>query len=118
MPTYDLITPRSIGALISAERIRQGLAQSELAGVADVGLRFLVELERGKPTAELGKAIQVLSALGLRPVFDVAEETMKAAHEIMAEPEAGGRRRHRVRKSPVEAFRPPRGGRVPSGPKS
>ncbi len=41
-----------------------GLRQYELAGAAGVGLRFVVELEAGKPTAQLGKALQVLRALG------------------------------------------------------
>jgi len=40
------------------------MRQDELAGAAGVGLRFVVELEAGKPTAQLGKALQVLSALG------------------------------------------------------
>jgi hypothetical protein len=40
------------------------MRQDELAGVANVGLRFIVELEAGKPTVQLGKTLQVLSALG------------------------------------------------------
>ncbi|WP_369061863.1 hypothetical protein ABOZ73_07025 [Caulobacter sp. 73W] len=42
-----------------------GLRQDELAAVANVGLRFLVELENGKATAQLGKALDVLAAVGL-----------------------------------------------------
>jgi transcriptional regulator with XRE-family HTH domain len=42
-----------------------GLRQDELAAAAGVGLRFLVELERGKPTVELGRALAVLAAVGL-----------------------------------------------------
>jgi hypothetical protein len=33
--------------------------------VHDVGVRFLVELERGKPTVQLGKVLLVFSAAGL-----------------------------------------------------
>ena len=40
------------------------MRQDELAGAAGVGVRFVVELEAGKPTAQLSKALQVLSALG------------------------------------------------------
>ncbi len=104
MPDFSLQSPRAIGALIAAERLRQGLAQHELAGLADVGTRFLVELEAGKPTAALGKAIHVLAALGIRLRFDVTEETLRKADEILAEPDAGVRRRHRVGK-PAGAFR-------------
>lgn len=52
------------GAFIRATRKAQGLRQDELAGVAGVGIRFIVDLEAGKPTAQLGKALQVLRALG------------------------------------------------------
>lgn len=57
-------TPAEIGEVVRAARKAAGLRQYELAGAAGVGLRFLVELERGKPTAQLGKTLQVLEALG------------------------------------------------------
>lgn len=41
-----------------------GLRQDELAGAAGVGLRFIVDLEAGKPTTQIGKTLQVLAALG------------------------------------------------------
>lgn len=58
------MTPEEIGAIIRRTRKAQGLRQPELAAASGVGLRFLVELERGKPTAQLGKVLSVLSALG------------------------------------------------------
>lgn len=42
-----------------------GLRQDELAAAAGVGLRFLVELENGKATVQLGKTLDVLAATGL-----------------------------------------------------
>ena len=45
-------------------RRAQGLRQDQLAGAAGVGVRFLVELEAGKPTAQIGKVLEVLAALG------------------------------------------------------
>lgn len=42
-----------------------GLRQDQLAAAAGVGLRFLVELERGKPTIQLGRTLAVLAAVGL-----------------------------------------------------
>ena len=59
------MTPTDLGDTIRRERKQLGLRQDELAAVAGVGLRFLVELERGKPTAEIGRALQVIAALGL-----------------------------------------------------
>lgn len=61
---HRTLTPADIGRVVRATRKAAGLRQDELAGAAGVGLRFLVELERGKPTAQIGKALQVLQALG------------------------------------------------------
>ena len=58
------MTPKQIGTLIRDTRKLQGLRQDELAAVAGVGLRFLVELEAGKETAQLGKTLAILAALG------------------------------------------------------
>jgi HTH-type transcriptional regulator/antitoxin HipB len=54
-----------LGQMIRAKRREIGVEQARVAGLAGVGLRFLSELERGKPTAALGKAIQVIQKLGL-----------------------------------------------------
>lgn len=59
------ITSEQLGAAIRAARKAQGLRQDELAGAAGVGLRFVVELERGKPSVQLDKVLAVLAALGL-----------------------------------------------------
>ena len=56
--------PADIGALIRSARKEQNLRQDELAGVSGVGLRFIVDLEAGKPTAQIGKVLQVLQTLG------------------------------------------------------
>lgn len=58
------LTPAEIGDIVRATRKAIGLRQDELAGAAGVGLRFIVDLEAGKPTAQIGKTLQVLSALG------------------------------------------------------
>ncbi|QOD62739.1 helix-turn-helix transcriptional regulator [Ochrobactrum sp. MT180101] len=57
-------SPAEIGALVRNARKEQNLRQDELAGVAGVGLRFIVDLEAGKPTAQIGKVLQVLQTLG------------------------------------------------------
>ena len=61
--TQDL-TPADLGSIVRATRKAQHLRQDELAGAAGVGLRFIVDLEAGKPTAQIGKSLQVLHALG------------------------------------------------------
>jgi y4mF family transcriptional regulator len=63
------LTPAEIGNIVTTARKAAGLRQDELAGAAGVGLRFIVDLESGKPTAQIGKALQVLAALGCS--FDI-----------------------------------------------
>ncbi len=59
-------TPQEIGQAIRSARKAQGLRQDELAGVADVGLRFIVEVEKGKASVHAGKLLGVLEALGFK----------------------------------------------------
>jgi len=58
------LTTAEIGDIVRTARKAAGLRQDELAGAAGVGLRFIVDLEAGKPTAQIGKTLQVLAALG------------------------------------------------------
>ena len=55
---------KRIGKLIKTARNEQGFTQAEAAGYLNVGIRFLSELENGKPTVQLGKTLQVLEDLG------------------------------------------------------
>lgn len=54
----------SLGLLVRRERKAQNLKQAELAAVSGVGVRFIVDLEAGKPTLQLGKVLQVIATLG------------------------------------------------------
>ncbi len=60
-----ILTVSDFGRIIKEERKRQGFTQTELAGLCGVGLTFLSNLENGKETAEIGKAFQVLTMLGI-----------------------------------------------------
>jgi y4mF family transcriptional regulator len=62
MIVYD---PIRIGKLIRDERKRLKVTQRELAMVSGTGQRFIVDLEKGKPSCQFGKALKVLKALGL-----------------------------------------------------
>lgn len=54
------------GAAVASARKALGLTQRELALAINSGERFVVELEAGKPTAQLGKALAAARAVGLR----------------------------------------------------
>lgn len=57
-------TAEQLGKNIRAARKSLNLTQPELALVAGVGVRFIVDLESGKPTVQLQKTLDVLAALG------------------------------------------------------
>jgi y4mF family transcriptional regulator len=54
-----------IGRVVRARRKAEGFTQSRAAALCGVGTRFLSELERGKPTAELDKVLRVLRGFGI-----------------------------------------------------
>ena len=56
---------KELGEFIAAERRRQGVTQLQLSQAADVGRRFVVEVEVGKETVQTGKLLKVLDALGV-----------------------------------------------------
>ena len=60
-------TVQELGALIRAFRKEQSFTLQKVSGLCNVSIRFLSELERGKETAELGKALWVLYRLGDYP---------------------------------------------------
>lgn len=56
---------KSLGHLIRRERKAQRLTQEQLAGLTGVGVRFVRELEAGKDSCQIGRALKVAEALGL-----------------------------------------------------
>ena len=59
-------TPKIVGELIKNTRKGIGVTQKDLAMTSGTGLRFIIEMEKGKPTCQLGKALTVLQTLGIR----------------------------------------------------
>lgn len=55
-----------IGQIIKQIRKSQGLTQSDLATSAGVGIRFIVDIENGKETAQIGKVIKLCNMLGIK----------------------------------------------------
>jgi len=59
-------TPEKIGELVKSTRKGMGATQKDLALTSGTGLRFIIELEQGKPTCQLGKVLTVLHTLGIK----------------------------------------------------
>ena len=59
-------TPKTVGELVKSTRKAMGVTQKDLAMTSGTGLRFIIEMEKGKPTCQLGKALTVLQTLGIK----------------------------------------------------
>ncbi len=62
-------TPEQIGQFVKKARQKLGVTQKDLALTSGTGLRFIIDLEKGKPTCELGKVLTVLNTLGIKIVL-------------------------------------------------
>jgi y4mF family transcriptional regulator len=61
-----ILTAKEFGKLIQTTRKQSGLTQAELAAASGLGERFVRELEKGKPSCQLEKALLVASMLGIK----------------------------------------------------
>ncbi|MCL2833394.1 MAG: helix-turn-helix domain-containing protein [Treponema sp.] len=61
-----LINAKKFGQVIREYRIKQGATQIQLAAAANTGLRFISDLENGKPTVQLEKALHTAKILGIK----------------------------------------------------
>ena len=59
-------TPEQIGKLIRETRKNLGVTQRDLALTSGTGMRFIIDLEKGKETCEIGKALTILNTLGIK----------------------------------------------------
>jgi len=66
MQKTKLTDAAAFGKAVRAYRKRQGVSQIQLATVANTGIRFISDLENGKPSIQLGKALKVAGLLGIR----------------------------------------------------
>ena len=76
-------TASAFGSLIRGRRRQLKIRQAQLALATGVGRRFLIELESGKPSCQLGRSLLVAEALGFKPPEILASDTL--AHEALPE---------------------------------
>lgn len=62
-------TAKTLGELVRTTRKELGVTQKDLALTSGTGLRFIIEMEKGKPTCQVGKVLTVLNTLGIRMEF-------------------------------------------------
>jgi HTH-type transcriptional regulator / antitoxin HipB len=61
-----MMTPAQIGTIIRQTRKKNGITQKDLALTSGTGLRFIIDLEKGKSTCQIGKVLIVLQTLGIK----------------------------------------------------
>ena len=61
----ELNNTEQLAEYVRMNRKRQKVTQVQLSQLANVGVRFVRDLEDGKPTLQLDKLLQVLQALGV-----------------------------------------------------
>lgn len=71
-------TPEQLGAALRARRRQLKVTQKDLAMTCGTGIRFIIDLEKGKPTCQIGKVLQVIQALGLE--LRITNPTADAGH--------------------------------------
>ncbi len=54
-----------LGTVLRSRRKKQKMTQPDLAALAGTGVRYIVDLEKGKPTARIGPALKLIEWLGL-----------------------------------------------------
>ncbi len=64
-PSTKINNPEELGQYFFKERKNLKLTQKEISEFADVGRKFIIEIEKGKATAQLGKVFELLNSLGL-----------------------------------------------------
>ena len=62
----ELTNAKEFGAAVRMYRKKQGATQLQLAAFANTGLRFISDLENGKPSVQLEKALRVAWLLGFK----------------------------------------------------
>ncbi len=64
-PSTKIKNPKELGQYLLKERKNLKLTQKEISEFADIGRKFIIEVEKGKTTAQLGKIFELLNSLGL-----------------------------------------------------
>jgi HTH-type transcriptional regulator / antitoxin HipB len=59
-------TPKQLGDVVRQTRRYLGATQQDLALTSGTGLRFIIDLEKGKSTCQIGKVLTVLHTLGIK----------------------------------------------------
>lgn len=67
-----ITTTDDIGSILRMLRKESGLTQRDAAGLCNVTLPFLNQVEQGKSTAQIGKVLDICQRFGIEVVFKLS----------------------------------------------
>jgi y4mF family transcriptional regulator len=79
---HSILSPIDLARVIRAVRKSVKVRQDDLAGAVGVSRQFAVDVEKGKPTVQLGKVLQLLDELGVVLSVDLPEEASRIYEQL------------------------------------
>ena len=79
------LTSQKLGQFVKEARQRLAVTQRALALTSGTGLRFIVDLEKGKPTCQIGKVLAVMNTLGIEMALKLPHAGKEAERDTTRE---------------------------------
>jgi transcriptional regulator with XRE-family HTH domain len=79
---HPIASAEELGLVIRAVRKSTHVRQDDLAAVAGVSRQFAIDVERGKPTAQLGRVLLLLKELGITLTAEIPDEAAMALEKL------------------------------------
>jgi DNA-binding XRE family transcriptional regulator len=90
-------SPEDLGLVIRAVRKSTHVRQDDLAGAAQVSRQFTVDVEKGKPTVQLGRVLLLLKELGIGLHVEIPDEASRTLSILKSRQESKrGAARHGI----------------------
>lgn len=69
----EITNMAEVAKIVRETRKAQKVSQTVLSQASNVGLRFVGDIERGKPSVQFDKLLSVLTSLGIAVKFELPE---------------------------------------------
>jgi y4mF family transcriptional regulator len=73
-----------LGLVLRAVRKSSGVRQDDLAAIVGVSKQFTADVERGKPTVQLGLVLQLLREMGIELSTEIPDSVAPVLHQLQA----------------------------------
>lgn len=73
-----------LGLVLRAVRKSSGVRQDDLAATVGVSKQFTADVERGKPTVQLGLVLRLLREMGIVLSADIPDSVAPVLHKLQA----------------------------------